>query len=431
MEMSRREKQADLRRRMAEARVRLAGAAQASSSSSLTQDDYEDDGNDRAEESSSSSSSSSAMQPPPPSSSQSHTHLPSAGGGGILKKSKYSASSSSSSTGIAAAAVSTNTPKLGVLMTGYANSSDEDENDITTNRVQIASHPPPIATSISTTEKKNDVGDKTKVIKNNNDETGTAEPLSILSSSSSAYKISDSVWDEFEALLEKDEEEIMSSLKVKGVNQMVDEDDITTLAATVVDRSDVKSREAKSTKKKRKRSRKEENNDELTKNNDQEDIEQVSYEARLARLMLLRGEKRRRGSSGKNGGENSSLSLSSSSLQLSSSMNEFYDSGLAFQHEGLDDDENEKVEIGDNENHVVDKNPRQDSYDATTKTAAPAGSGAMLSSSCPPSLADILREKRDEARKLSSTRGADDDSHINNVNTSDDIDCVSDGRWFF
>ena len=420
MEMSRREKQADLRRRMAEARVRLAGAAQASSSSSLTQDDYEDDGNDRAEESSSSSSSA-PIQPPPSSSSQSqHTHLPSAGGGGILKKSKYSASSSSSSTGIAAAAVSTNTPKLGVLMAGYANSSDEDENDITTNRVQIVSHPPPIATSISTTEKKNDLGDKT-------------DPSSILSSSSSAYKISDSVWDEFEALLEKDEEEMMSSLKVKGVNQM-DEDDITTsLAATVVDRSDVKSIEAKSTKKtkKRKRSRKEENNDELTTNNDQEDIEQVSYEARLARLMLLRVEKRRRGSSGKNGGENSS-SLSSSSLQFSSSMNEFYDSGLAFQHEGLDDDENEKVGIGDNENHVVDKNPRQDSYDATTNTAAPAGSGAMLvASSCPPSLVDILREKRDEARKLSSTRGAAYDSHINNENTSDDIDCVSDGRWFF
>ena len=423
MEMSRREKQADLRRRMAEARVRLAGAAQASSTSSLTQDDYQDDGNDRAEESSSSSSSSSAIQPPPPSSSQSHTHLPSAGGGGILKKSKYSASSSSSSTGIAAA-VSTNTPKLGVLMAGYANSSssssDEDENDITTNRVQIASHPPTIATSISTTEKRNDVGDKT-------------DPSSILLSSSSAYKISDSVWDEFEALLEKDEEEMMSSLKVKGVNQM-DEDDITTsLAATVVDRSDVKSIEAKSTKKtkKRKRSRKEENNDELTTNNDQEDIEQVSYEARLARLMLLRVEKRRRGSSGKNGGENSS-SLSSSSLQFSSSMNEFYDSGLAFQHEGLDDDENEKVGIGDNENHVVDKNPRQDSYDATSNTAAPADSGAMLASSCPPSLADILREKRDEARKLSSTtRGAADDSHINNENTSDDIDCVSDGRWFF
>ena len=306
-------------------------------------------------------------------------------------------------------------------MAGYANSSssssDEDENDITTNRVQIASHPPTIATSISTTEKRNDVGDKT-------------DPSSILSSSSSAYKISDSVWDEFEALLEKDEEEMMSSLKVKGVNQL-DEDDITTfLAATVVDRSDVKSIEAKSTKKKRKRSRKEENNDELTKNDDQEDIEQVSYEARLARLMLLRGEKRRRGSSGKNGGENS-LSLSSSSLQFSSSMNEFYVSGLAFQHEGLDDDENEKVGIGDNENHVVDKNPRQDSYDATTNTAAPAGSGAMLASSCPPSLADILREKRDEARKLSSTRGAADDSHINNENTSDDIDCVSDGRWFF
>jgi hypothetical protein len=280
---------------------------------------------------------------------------------------------------------------------------------------------------------------KTKVINNNNnnDETRAADPSSSSSSTSAATaasKISDSVWDEFEALLEKDEEEMImsssTSSRVNANNQMMEEDDTTTtFGATVSDNNDVvKSTETK-LKKTKKRKRRKEENGELT-NDDQEDIEQVSYEARLARLMLLRSEKRLRGSSGKNDGEDFLLSSSSSSLQLSSSvMNEFYDSGLAFQQEGLD----EEMEIGQTDNGV-DKTPRrQDSHNVrttTTTAVAPAGNGAMLASSHPPSLVDILREKRNEARKLSSRGVTADDSQINENTTSDDIDCVSDGRWF-
>jgi hypothetical protein len=443
--MARSEKQADLRRRMAEARVKLASAVPSSS--------YDDD-NDQEESLSSfaigaTSYTHSSLDPP---SLQSHTHHPPRGG--ILKKSKYT----SSFTGVAAELSKNNAtppPKLSVLLAGYDNSSssssDEDENGNGSNRVRIASQSspptatvasPPTATSIATpTEMENNVSKTVMNNNNNNDETEVADPSSSSSSSSAAAAasmISDSVWDEFEALLEQDEEEMMmsstSSSRVNANNQMMEENDTTTTSggATVSDNSDVvKSTETKLKKTKKRKRRKEENNGELT-NDDQEDIEQVSYEARLARLMLLRSEKRLRGSSGKNDGKDLLLSSSSSSsLQLSSSaMNEFYDSGLAFQEEGLDDDE--EMEMGQTDN-VVDKNPRrQDSHDVQTTTiaVAPAGNGAMLASTHPPSLVDILREKRNEARKLSSRGVAADDSQIHDKNTTDDIDCVSDGRWF-
>ena len=130
--------------------------------------------------------------------------------------------------------------------------------------------------------------------------------------------------------------------------------------------------------------------------------------------MLLRGEKRRKGS-----GKNDEDLLSSSSLQLSS-VNVFYDSGLAFQQEGLDD---EKEEIEDNDN--VDNLQLDDRYNATTTMTTMTA----MRTSHPPSLADILREKRDEARKLSS-RGADDYTDVDMTMVSNDIDCVSDGQWF-
>ncbi|KAL3765846.1 hypothetical protein ACHAWO_006391 [Cyclotella atomus] len=212
-------------------------------------------------------------------------------------------------------------------------------------------------------------------------------------------KVSDEVWDEFNALLE-DEPDIsgMREDAENDNNALTDpqpkaEGDWPTPAPVKL--AVAPSEDSKPKKKKRKKQSKDQPYDNEAVTN----VEQASYEARLARVK-------------QKSQKTESAAADESNLQSL----DFYDPGLAFQQ---DDDDNEEGDIATegvgNEEMAADQNSNESSYTSSNKDN-------NLASESRVSLAEILRRRRDETRKTSVYSG-DDDLQQNE-------DDLADGRWF-
>ena len=379
--MSRRDKQADLRRRMAEARAKLVSSSHANAS---------DLDNEIATDVS-------IKKRPLPST------------GGILKKSKYS----SSTPAIPPPSQTTDTPKaedksidndnaLGSLMAGYGDSSDEDTNtkaastSNTDDQSKQSSEPIQPTTNndmqqqIPKKKKKkkkkkdkppfedtNGVDNKIEAAQLKSEEAGNDKPT----------EVSDEVWDEFNALLDDDNDEIVAKdsppLKSEETNNSIPVEGET-------------STKAETTTKKKKKKKGSKKKKDIYDNDDINTVEQASYEARLARLMLLKSKKTQHNNSTKTDEDNEKL--------LSASTNEFYNGGLAFQQDEEDDDNVESVKATATSNLKSDG--VEEAKDADNTNTITISNTAASSISAPSvSLAAILRGRRDQARQVS--RGND------------------------
>jgi hypothetical protein len=273
--------------------------------------------------------------------------------------------------------------------------------------------------------------------------------------------ISEGVWNEFEALLAGDEATMNASKDAfGGVDEGMTATAATTAAAaaeetttptTTMDDAS-KRRRAKKKKEGKKRRRKEEEEEEEGERDyesssspaDNQDVEQASYEARLARLILLRKRHRR----GRGGDTNECHDgLDSSGVDASV----FYESGLAFRHEEYDDDD-DGDDDGEDDAHGrgagQGRMTTASTVGATTSNDDGGGRrrpgttmATTTSSPCVPtaspsrtSLADILRGRRDAARKMSSRGGGgddyDDDDNINDDNRANDDGSADRTSWF-
>lgn len=204
-------------------------------------------------------------------------------------------------------------------------------------------------------------------------------------------KISDEVWDEFNALLD-DEPDISAVDEGSDSIQKGGGTDTEPNAEQTHVSTDASAAAPSSKLKKKKKKKKKQSTDNSYDNEAVNNVEQASYEARLARLVLLKQK-------------------SKTNDNILDSVN-FYDPGLAFQQE---DDEGEgdaasigreETAAGDSLNESLDNNS-QTVTNATTITNAPRVS-----------LAKILRKRREEAKKISSHGEDADDSEL------------ADGRWF-
>ena len=296
--MSRRDKQADLRRRMAEARGKLVTSSHANAS---------DLDNEIATDTS--------LKKRP---------LPSAGG--ILKKSKYS------STPVVPPPPQTDTSKtddtstdknnvLGSLMADYGDSSDEDIKNTNTKAAStsyIDNQKQSSETIQPTTnndiqqqipkkkkKKKKKKKDKPQVEDTTGDDKTEAAQL-ISKEEGNDIKVSDEVWDEFNALLDDDNDEVFAkdspSLKSEDTNNSIPIQEGET--STNLETTTKKKKKKKGSKKKK----------DIYDNDDMNTVEQASYEARMARLILLKSKKTQYKS--KNDDNDEKL--------LSASTNEFY-----------------------------------------------------------------------------------------------------------
>lgn len=172
-------------------------------------------------------------------------------------------------------------------------------------------------------------------------------------------------------------------------------------------------------------------------------FEQASYEARLARLMLLKSKKalhRNDDDAASTGGDGVD------DMILLKSANEFYDPGLAFQEEGEEGNEDahydnyshggrsmvENPTSSRGGRHNMEKSSETTTTIITTSTSeitAPPSQKITASITAPLSLAKILRKRRDEARKLSS-RGADRVGGVTGGSGITPLDDEDDGQWF-
>ena len=438
--MSRRDKQADLRRRMAEARSKLVSSN--TNASEL----------DEIAETDTSSSSVSKKRPLPSSSS--------GGGGGILRKPKYTqavvATSDSATTDPLPTKNSTISKKdkeetvnssLGALMADYNSSSEDEDADKGNNNAKVAA---PYSTSTNDgnysvsknndhiqnetvineqiptkKKKKKKKKKKTQVVETKDDISmhmkSDVQGLDTINNETLQFKgveecengksndttagVSDDVLNEFYALLDDDGEK---EALLKD-NEHLKSEEINNRTIPIDDKVTKK----KSKKKKKNKETKKKN---MYDNDDMNNIEQASYEARLGRLMLLKSKKTHTTKSVGTNDDNDAL--------LSSSTNEFYNGGLAFQQEEEEEEEEEDERpIDDSMTNILKSDGGSEEVaDATTSSEA-----ALSSISAPRvSLAKILRDRRDQARQLS--RGN------NNNETKDDgglaEDNEEDGRWF-
>ena len=219
--------------------------------------------------------------------------------------------------------------------------------------------------------------------------------------------ISDEVWDEFNALLD-DEPDATTA----GGSDMNIEQETTTEATQTADQSGfVASTEAaapssktvKPKKKKKKRKK------QITDSYDNEglvNVEQASYEARLARLVLMKS--KLHNSKSESGVHDDALKSI-----------DFYDPGLAFHQDDNDDEEDEQnsVENSDSKKTHDDykKAIKKSSSHSTSNASTPSGS----------SLAKILRKRRKEAKQAMSDKIIDA-----NDPKQDESEGLVDGFWF-
>ncbi|KAL9186026.1 hypothetical protein ACHAXT_005264 [Thalassiosira profunda] len=398
--MSRSAKQADLRRRMAEARSKLAttqaSAGEADQDTPAVEIEI--------------AVAAGRKRPLPPSSA----------GGGILRKSKYSSTPAAAapSAVVAEGAPKNNDGALGSLMAGYDDSSsDEDDGGdgklppSKSNHVpqKPSDRPAPAARfADSGSVEKDGKGKRATKFGEKIDANGpmvhppgsaveteattsapepvapaeNAQPNGHKGSISSAA-VSDEAWDEFNALLDDDESKAAEEA---------------TPAASEETEAPAQREETKKKSKKRKKKKKKQQDsaaDPYDDNAALDNVEQASYEARVGRLMLLR----QKGQTKKGGAASEALPA----------MDEFYDPGLAFRKE----DEAPAGEPAGVEDATNPGEEKDGEGAANVPGAAPDAP--------PVSLAKILRDKRDQARGLSS-RGKDDDD--------DGADDAADGCWF-
>jgi len=362
--MSRQNRQAELRKRMAEAR------------SKLQMSKGEDSSNNKEQI---------QIKPPPTS--------------GILRKPKYALTKSDPKLDVSIDHSDGNA--LGSLISGYSSSDDEDGS---ASQHTVAATSPSEKLEASVSSVKHDTKKRAtlsvpigepcaNVADNHTDSKTSAEKVQRAGSSKqiiAGKTVSDEVWDEFNALLE-DEPDISETGESTVDLQRVASADIT----ESVERSIAYDTEAaipdavKSKKKKRKKNQRIESHDTETITN----VEQLSYEARLARLVLLKGKMQKSKTEAKDANDNTLGSV------------DFYDTGLAFQQDddgGADHEENVKVDASEVAN-------------TSTQTSLPGTSRL--------SLVKILKRRREEKRQLSS-RGEDVDEPKQSDNA------IADGHWF-
>lgn len=398
--MSRQGKQADLRRRMAEARQKLLSTSSQPQTQQL--DGAGDGGDDMAADSG-------LKRPAVPS-----------GGGGILKKPKYApVASTMAATDVVDGGkpeeVANKPNALGSLMGGYS-SSDEDEGAQTNDKlaadttVETASKPS-ASEKIIASKKPKSARFNLQVVEERiiSDDVGGNElqkgPFEGSDKSTheggngntSKEDISDEVWDEFNALLDDDDggaganKDDIESANLKQLQAMskagnIGEEDVVAMTDAT---------EPKKKKKKRKKDSTTQHN--MYDNEAIANVEQASYEARLARLMLLKSKRNKnKATTGRDNGD-----------PLVEACGDFYDPSLAFQVGGDEQDDENDAELKDVRSTQV-----------TTESNA-TGESAV-------SLAKILRARRDEARQISS-RGNDADD---TTKSGEDEEDAPDGCWF-
>lgn len=447
--MPRRDKQADLRRRMAEARSRLA---------SLQSSTRDSDRDAAAAAAAAAEAAVGQKCPLPPTSAPAAV----AGGGGILRKPKYGAASASTATsadGFAsemqwedAGNGGAKDGALGSLMAGYGDSSDDDDDDdgtrapSTTNKKRSA---PTSAADIRCDDSGEEVVEKPKrakwssqfeeriiiddakstqgvganltkktlatergsvIIQNGNSDNGEH-------GSKKSPEIEDEVWDEFNALLDGDEENATAANDSAAATSTKNKDAPVKPESGAGPPGEAGESTAESAPKKKMKKKKKKKKDSAAAGDLYDyaaiaDVEQASYEARLGRLMLLKSKRKPRTDSDGN-------AVANDAEVLLPSANDFYDPGLAFRQEEEAEEESQD-DVGG-----AAKAATEDDISSMERDGSGSAGGQVSSSArAPPrgaTLAKILRERRDKARQLSS-RGIEGDGA--------NEDAVSDGRWF-
>jgi hypothetical protein len=378
--MSRKDKQADLRRRMAEARSKLLAQ------SSIKGDEEE------------------VMVEKKRKITHETVSQTVGGVGGILRKSKYTTqqpSVASKQNASSSHHQNATTSSIGALVDYGESSSDEDN-------VQESKNTFPSLQS-------------TKIIEENNHQKPQMNNKNLIESSTSKQKIipkvqdkeiSDEVWDEFNAILDADEAaskvtlDITSSASLtKAATSEANEYDQTLLDSKDKSNNKLGQDDIRSNNKKEPPESTKSTKDDIYDNDEVNNMEQTSYEARLARLILLKNKKKKQ--SGLDNDVMEEVKLPTAG--------EFYDPTLAWAEEDEEDDDD-----NDNKGEEQTSSQPETSMNSNQTTSTPGLTNAP-SAVAPPavSMADILRRRRDEARMIAS-RG-------NDVNGEDDI---SDGNWF-
>ena len=471
--MSRRDKQADLRRRMADARAKLVSTQTtageldvAANANSVVEDDAP-----------SSITTIGKKRPLPPSSSS---------GGGILRKPKYNTNPAAAiESNVANISMKEddghkmNTNALGSLMADYSSSDDDDDKD--NNNSAATKHPEPSSydeiqnndihiqgekhtdneptvnnstTSIQIPAKKKkkksaapaqlesthiitkqqpkiiDEGGGLKIkstqFNGEKNELLMGETAKLKATegeeketSKSTTEVSDEVWDEFNALLDDDEVKANDapSTSAKDDQPLKSEEIDASTTETTDDSTKKKSKKEKKKKKKQPK--------DMYDNTEMNNVIQASYEGRLGRLMLLKSKKASSSSSSKhqnnNKGENG---MEDNDI----AQEEFYDGGLAFQHDNDGDDHDNDDDTQQLKTGVESTTTATISTQKSGESDSRADTNHLLASSAadaqPISLANILRNRRDKARQLS--RGQNNDARKEDIEVEDE----DDGRWF-
>ena len=269
--------------------------------------------------------------------------------------------------------------------------------------------------------------------------------------------ISDEVWDEFNALLEEDDTNAFNNATTNSDHTISSNaEGATTVFAHVVDAPPTTTTSTKTVQKKKKKRdstpttiKKDMYDNDATIN-----FEQASYEARLARLMLLKSKKARHKTNNDAAANSSGNDGVVDALLIKSAEHEFYDPGLAFQEEGGEVDEDAQY-VNDGRGvsggRLMVENPTSSTsgtYDmmmgssskisfstiTPTAVASPPSQTVLTSLSAPRTMATILRDRREEARKLSSRGGGagrdDDGGKRGSESALLDDEYGVDGQWF-
>eukprot|EP00984_Skeletonema_dohrnii_P036162 scaffold36815_cov167-Skeletonema_dohrnii-CCMP3373.AAC.2 len=385
--MSRKDKQADLRRRMAEARSKLL----------QSQHPLPDD-EEGSEEVGGNIVAGTRKRP----------LSPGGGIGGILRKSKYSTKTDAATQ----SSSSSHQNSLGALVDGYGESSSDDDDDDNRNKNRVVSSANIVTISTaphpSQSTKKDESKHNYKPDDGNNN-LNKSGSISKPASTKDDTSVSDEVWDEFNAMLEADEaasndviNNTTTSRKDEKVNSKKSkEDDNDKETSPTSHNTEVKLNNVKKI-----------NKDDLYDNDDTNIMEQTSYEARLARLILLKNKKKKK----KQSREMNEVASASTNLPSSG---DFYDPSLAWAEDEEQEEDGEEVE------KQINSGVDRDDEGEDGKTSLKQTTTMSLSSSAAVSMAKILRGRREEARMLAS-RGED---VANDGDLSQDMD-ASDGKWF-
>ena len=222
--------------------------------------------------------------------------------------------------------------------------------------------------------------------------------------------ISDEVWDEFNALLD-DEPDATTA----GGDDQIVEQKIASEATQTTDQSGyVANAEAAEKTETAKPKKKKKRKKQIADSYDNEalvNVEQASYEARLARLVLLKSNKAK-----------SESGVANDALKSI----DFYDPGLAFQQDDNDDEEEEKYKylVGNGDGNKTHDDNKHLSFNKAFKTSS-SQSTSNASTSNGTSLAEILRKRKKDARQTMSDKVADAKG-----SKQDDDEGLLDGFWF-